>query len=337
MDAKHGLVHLKVLPAWVEESAVLAHHGGGVVPKEHVRLRPLPPQEVPDDGLGQPGLHQAPGEGPADGMPADLRHPGEAGGYSSSEEEWATESPWRCGSTLAAFWSKAERRVIVIRLRCGRLDCPRCGPKWRKQRLEHLRVLLAGHDRLYLHIAPEEHCKTLRDGLHRKMKTGTEAAGAPGEGQKPVRHGWARWRSGGLVTVIATVRHDLRGGRGQVEEISPAQALEAIGFLMNGLTAKGDFRLSHSWSLRRATKGYRLLGYCQGDLETARRLTEQFGAGLFRTWTPAEQSILPWEDDFDGFVADVTRDMPEAFPAVARGWWRWLQCKLLEKTLGAAA
>lgn len=222
----------------------------------------------------------------------------------TSQGLWETEKP-ACGSTLAAFHSKSERRVRVIRLRCGRLDCPVCGPYWRKRLTDRLNEFIIGHGQLFLTSASKTDWKALSRGLQRKLKDAHPDAGRV--------EGWAAWTVDNEVFVISTVAHQLRAGQCTITPIDRKQAQEIVRSLVRGLTDKKSFSSSFSWGQRKQRAAYQLLGYAEGSLEVAREATRRFGLH-------PERVVIAGQE---GFQADVEEELVQA-------WWKAVKDALRE-------
>lgn len=245
-----------------------------------------------------------------------------------SGDLWVPVEGYKCGSTLSSFYSPADRRVLVIRLFCQRLDCPRCGPRWRKQLKDHLtmqvRIWKVSTEKqglaptLYKITVPLGRWKSLRDGLRRKI-------------EKQKHGGYVTFRLDNSILVVATAVHKLRDGTVQAVPLTVDGAIDVISERVDSLRSKDDYSTSHGWAKRREAKGWIPLGHVQGDLSIAEELTDEFG---FTTWTPRR---VP-DDDFDGFIGEWCEEVPpDAFAKLAADWWRWLVDRLQCKTLGDAA
>lgn len=226
-------------------------------------------------------------------------------GNTSGPDPWGTEPSYACGKTLVSLYSEAQRRAKVIRLHCGRLTCPVCGPYWRKKLRGHLKNITWGHRQLFLISAPRRRREALVKGLQRAMKE------ARTDGR--LIHGWAGWIIGGEVFVLATVSHKLRAEECKITPLDRAEANDIVAFLISRIDDKNCYSCSLSWSQKRKPAGYHILGYAQGRLETAREVTQALGLFVTEPNIEGQQAF---------FVSFLPEGSCEAFRAQVRAWWK---------------
>lgn len=226
---------------------------------------------------------------------------------------WETDPPYRCGQTVVSFYSEAQRRILVVPLHCGRLDCPTCGRWWRGRLRDRLGRAMSGHGQFYLlRIAPE-HWNALSRGLQRAMKKMSE------KGNYYPVHGWASWQIGCELYVITTVRVQLRRGGCTITPLNRCLAEGLVCSFTQQLISKRHFSSSFSWGEKREPSHYKLLGYARADLGEVYRVADMLGCLAY-----------PWHmDGVEGVVVEAPSSVSrQAFRAWARSWWSHLKAWL---------
>lgn len=145
---------------------------------------------------------------------------------------------------------------------------------------------MSGHGQLYLLRISPEHWGALGRGLQRAMKTASEKSDYP-------VHGWASWRVGGDLYVLASVRVQLRKGMYAVTPLGYRQAAELVRFLTRGLSSKQDFSSSYSWGEKREKElsDYKLIGFAQAGLEDIRRAAQMLGLEAWRQMIDGQEVV----------------------------------------------
>lgn len=224
---------------------------------------------------------------------SDMEDPG--------EDEWKTEPPVACGSTVRLFHK--ERHFLGKRLYCGKLSCPRCRREHtgRVQANFRERARRAGRT-VWRYVIPATKLRTVEDGLARRIR----AAGQ--------QHGYVRFtrRAGNLIEVLSSVKYGYRGP-GLVVEITTDEAEARLAWLLDHeLQDKRQIRFSHTWALcEDRDAGWEYLADVTGaDMDLIAEVTAQF----FLVTTPDPDTLLAWPDE------DLASSPEEEFEQVVNRW-----------------
>ena len=185
-----------------------------------------------------------------------------------------------CGKSVLILRRTREGELMVMRLLCRKITCPRCGPWLKKRRMiQILRHLVpppadSGEgQKAHIMIVDNKNHLTLRRALQRKIR---EAK------QRGENAGYATFHlpgaDGGMYLVFSPLAHKLRDDKSAITTVPYEELPRQVPMHVDMLEAWRDNRQSHSWKLgKKADPKWEKMGVVTTDMHKAIEIIKEYG------------------------------------------------------------